>query len=203
MRYLIFFFAALFATPAMADIELQFLLGSSGDAEFDKLEIKQGERNATVEGNDTDLESGVSVAAAFTFGKKDGFQLGPRIGLTFGEPDVDGGPEQKFRIIDGGIWLRRQTSLDKKFGAFFGLGGGASYAHLESDSDELPELTGFGFHALIGAGIQVELQSTTCTLGVYYSYHNIPEIEGKKDGRTVTMKDATISQVMVGGGFTF
>ena len=203
MRYFIFLTVLLFSATASADIEAQFFTGDGGDAEYDGVDVRVGDDRGKGKGEKSDVDSAVSIALAFTYPSGNGFQIGPRIGWFYFEPETDDDPKMEISIIDAGLWGRKSVKMSDTLGGFLGFGGGVSYGKHEVDVDSLPELTGYGYHIIVGAGIETEAEGMKISAGLYYTQHTFDELEGQKDSVEVTMKDATVSQVMLGGGFRF
>ncbi|MEZ4470667.1 MAG: hypothetical protein R3F60_07695 [bacterium] len=170
---------------AKPSFTVQGQLGFNGTADADNSESEK-------------LESDFGLMGTVEFPLSRQLRLGGRLAYEA----ADGADSKSaYSSVDAGVWARF-VFVPGKF-EFFGAGAlGLSYITLDPDNSTT-DLTGQGFHFLMGAGASYPVSRTARVIGgMYYSHHS-GEPEGEVAGQTVKVDNGVLSRILLTAGIMF
>ncbi len=187
---------------------LQLALALTGNVEYDEdFEFKSNgvKQNGRFADDTDDVEKNFGLFATYEFPMSERLTLGPRLALMTSETDevnftvrtVDAGGIGRFFFNDGD-W-RGFAAL--ALGVTYGMVKDGELGGVDLDAD----LSGFGFHAMPGVGVEGRIGAPVGLMaGVYYSYQSLPEVEGDANNVTdVVFSDIVVSRILMTAGITF
>lgn len=189
-------------THAGVGVEVEAILGVTGEAEADQMSCKSG-CTGTQALDDEDLESNFGIAATYERAVRPQLRVGGRASYLAGEGDTT---EQELSTIGGGVWARYliPVSRDK---VTFHVGADLGPTYFMSEAMVLGvkmDFSGVGFHALIGAGMTAKLnEGMELRGGIYYSYEKAGSIEADESGVTIEVEDLVATRVLITAGLGF
>lgn len=189
------------AKPRKFTTSVQGVLGFNAEADVDKVEVKQNGGTNKGDGDDEDVESNLGLLATVDFELQPNVRVGARGAFMVGEGDDT---EADYTTFDAGAFGRYMLS-NGKTKPFINGALGLTYAKAKVDAFQgfnEDEFTGFGWHLVVGGGVEAEVNGVNVIAMLNYS-RQTANLEAEDSGTTVTFEDAVISRLLLSAGVTF
>ncbi len=103
--------------------------------------------------------------------------------------------------VDGGVWGRYYQPVGENLLAFGAGAAGLTYGQLTVDDDSDNQVSGIGYHIVLGGGLTYGLSNNLGFFGgLFYEYQGFPSLSGEYAGADLEFKDSEISFFLLTAG---
>lgn len=193
-----------FAAPADAGgprrgLMLMGGLGFSAETDADEVEIEGGATGSVDSDEVEDLLGFVGI-----------YEVNPGVrnvaagGRVFVGTGTLEDSDDELLAVDGGIWARYYQPVGENLFVWGGGAAGLSFGQRTDDDDSDNQVSGIGYHIVVGGGATFGLSKKLGLVGgLFYEYQGFPSLSGESGGIDVEFKDAEMSFLMLQAGVIF